>query len=64
MKGKIRGRRGGEGGGEGGKRGVYVCACVWVRRVIHKFTLRAHKDGRDWSKPSVSISCEPNAEMR
>ena len=50
-----RGRRAGQGitrgrrGDEGGKPGVYVCMIA-----IHKY------DG----KPSASISCEPNAEMR
>ena len=44
-----RGRRGRQGGDEGEKLGVYVCTTA-----IHK------EDG----KPSVSISCEPNAEMR
>ena len=50
-----RGRREGQGitrgrrGDEGGKPGVYVCMIA-----IHKY------DG----KPSASISCEPNAEMR
>ena len=39
---------------------MYVCAHV----CDGSLTLRAHKDGLDRNKPSVSISCEPNAEMR